>query len=208
MPSSAKLIQKKPRWHSRHPILTVFAVLLLVLGLYLAVSSFVLSRQISAERKQFMQAKSDLESVYADIVAQVGQPAQHQALQYCSYTSVEFGRGTRGCDINHHLVYATQEPDLLQSIVKLNRVISANPQVANFQSAQLGANDRPQVKELEVNDFTLKNNIKCYVDYWEFASGQLPYSARVQQSTVKNGLYIDLGCGGAAKAEYFPVATN
>src|SRR3990167_1392881 len=77
--------------------------------------------QIKEEKKQFEKAQASIEQLYSQIEAKVGKPDQVKRENKCSYTSVEFGRGSRSCDVIIFGLYenrsTAQANELLKNII-------------------------------------------------------------------------------------------
>src|SRR3990167_8992620 len=77
--------------------------------------------QIKNDKNNFLKAQSSIEDLYSKIVAKIGKPDKVKRESYCSYTSVEFGRGARSCDTSTYAIYKNQSinqaNDLLAKLV-------------------------------------------------------------------------------------------
>ena len=162
-------------------------------------------RRESVERKQFAAAQSDLNVLYDNIVKQVGSPDDHQAVQACRYTSVEIGQGSRSCGIDIYLVYRAADSSEAENLTnKISTVISTSTFKVN--DATEGTTDR-NVNNIKTEKFS-DNGLSCVVDYWYFNNGILPYATGSYTTNVSNGIFTDLSCWGAARAEYYPVTSR
>jgi len=186
----------------RHKVLAVLLVLIVIYGVAGAVVQTVLWNEKRIERLRFAQAQSDLNDLYVSITKQVGAPSDHKAVQSCSYTSVEIGRGARSCDVDIYVSYPVN--DEVQATDFVNKLASSVMQ------------HMPKVKDVtEATQYRDKNNIKtqsfsvetlsCIADYWYFTNGKFPYSTIAFSSSIRSGVFVDFNCNGPAKAEYYPV---
>lgn len=201
-------IQKRPGrlrrffgWLVRHKVTAVFTVLILALGLYLLGSWVVLRAQIRAERERFVTARSSLATLLSGLELKVARADTSQIIDSCSYTSVEFGVGNRSCDIDIFAAYKTIDDadakNLSQEITTyiqhravLSQEKTVNADVKNLATYQLDLN---------------YPGLQCFVDYWYLEDGKMPFDVSGFTPMVPRGLLIQMNCGGAAKAEYFPV---
>lgn len=202
---SGRSTAKKLPWVAHHQILTVLILAIAGFGIYAAAYTIQQNRQVAAERKQFMQAKVDLDDLYTKIVAAVGEPVQHKSLQYCSYTSVEIGQGERSCDVGHYLILT--EDDATPLIEKSINILQYQG-YTKFRNDEVGRNDTSAEHEIRTVAFRNKEALSCYLDFWSYDGGRLPDGVVSFQSNVRKGVFIDLECGGSAKAEYYPVLSD
>lgn len=195
---SGRSTAKKLPWVAHHQILTVLILAIAGFGIYAAAYTIQQNRQVAAERKQFMQAKVDLDDLYTKIVAAVGEPVQHKSLQYCSYTSVEIGQGERSCDVEQLMVYGKDNSGVITQLIE-------GEGYRGIRSGNRGGNDTLNYKEVSDVLFKDKSNLDCGMDVWDFTEGILPLNYLAKNPEVQTGEYIEIGCGSSAKAEYFPV---
>lgn len=169
---------------------------------------FVLYRPytIHLEKKSYEKAESSLNELYEKIVQKIGLPDQKKNNKSCAYSSEEFGRGNLGCAISIQLLYEDA------SVTTANSKMSA---IAPMVDSQLypGAGTRDQKEFVSANlnnnqtfgqDYSSFDDISCTVSYrFPFISVQ---HEAIFETTNEENLFIELVCGGSAKAEHYPVS--
>jgi len=151
---------------------------------------------VNKEKAQFMQAKTDLHSLYQEIVAKVGEPTEHKSVQSCEYSSSEFTKGSLSCETGERIRYETGDKTSAVSKMKnLKDVIEDSNYISSFHSRSPTSYDTEG--SLSFTSFNLRGFPNCGADF---------SSSKLANDGVTLG--INLYCYGNAKAEYFPVAEN
>ncbi len=114
--------KSKLRWPLQHKWLSLLA--LVVLG----VAGFFVYQRIALElnRLAFKDAQHAIDTLYADIAAQVGQPDDQKQNYYCGGFRGEFGEGPLSCYLDTSFIFGVndkQQSD--QFISKIKNVINA-----------------------------------------------------------------------------------
>jgi|GEM_PF-4930732 len=153
---------------------------------------------IADQKRQFDTAEKSLDTLYAEIVKEVGQPTSVQKESYCSYSSVELGRGKRVCSVGYIAIFekiSTKDASrnfakqIEQSLI-LRGVEIIGKGVAHEDSPADSA------RYSSSDDFEdSKSGMKCYASY-----GFDP-----QSTTAMHGLAFSVRCYGYPDAEFYPV---
>ena len=82
----------------KHKIVSVFILIAVVgIGIY--------SGLILYEKQQFNKAEKALDSLYVDIVAELGEPVSYEKDKSCSRSSAKYSSGRLSCSIEYRLSY-------------------------------------------------------------------------------------------------------
>ncbi|MCA9325437.1 hypothetical protein KDA23_05250, partial [Candidatus Saccharibacteria bacterium] len=136
-----------------------FIILFIVIFIGSVVGLVLMSRQaaIDKERQQFMQAKSDLHSLYEDIVAEVGEPSEHKSVQECERASSKYVEGPLTCTVEEQFTYTLPRGEVPDNVVKVsNSVIKNDKLVAEYKYREASSYDTKQtiaVTSFRINEF-------------------------------------------------------
>ncbi|HSX05285.1 MAG TPA: hypothetical protein VLF69_02365 [Candidatus Saccharimonadales bacterium] len=189
-------------WFGRHKVTAVFAVLFVGLGMYLLVSAAVLQLQIHAERSRYEKADQQLNQLSAKLAST--HPYLLRPYHYCSYTSNGAVFATRflGCEVGFHEAYI--------DIPEQNAQVATDEIKDMIKAESVPLRDSPggyDKYDLAVYGFDLQE-ISCVFSSTYYSS-IVPLQERYKYAPRSgNALYIDIGCSGPAKAEYFPVVND
>lgn len=188
----------------RHKVLSALLVLIVVYGVAVGVVQTVLWNEKRIERPRFAQAQSDLNDLYVSITKQVGAPSDHKAVQSCSYTSVEIGRGALSCDVYEYFTYKVSDQADAQSLsAQLATLTKNNAKILHYESSTWSTSGQGYV-QIASDDFTTQSELECGTDYWFFTGPLIPSEFPIND-VKPSSLLIELSCGGGARAEYYPV---
>ena len=195
----------KAHGFKKHPVRwSIFvALFLLVAGVsvYLLLPDRAMQRQIATERQNFMQAQMDLSNLYNYIITDAGKPTQHKSVQFCSYTSVDFGQGTRSCSLNEYAFYDIGSPGEASSLArKFQDLLALSGMV---HSVKLSSSLDSLNGQVLSSNFILPTLKQCGGDYRYVSDEAVSIQGFIK--TGKPGLSIDLYCSSGALAEYYPV---
>ncbi|HSX16334.1 MAG TPA: hypothetical protein VLF40_06085 [Candidatus Saccharimonadales bacterium] len=189
-------------WFGRHKILTVFLVLVLGLSLYVFEGWVSTQLQVRAERKRFVAADQTL-SVLEKLVPDTNSPTVKHYRE-CSYTSdgAVFGNRYLGCGMGFNIAYTgISETDAQNVTDSVRTVMSRSGITLTKNEGAYDAND------LAVYVFELQG-IKCALSSTYYDASTPSSSRDVSAPDTGTVDFMDIGCGGSAKAEYFPVVTD
>jgi len=190
-------------WPRKHKWLTLLTIVLLVI---IAVFTYF---KISLElnRRAFQQAAHAIETIYADIVKEIGPPDDNRYSRECSRPSVVYDQGPLSCSIGIDFIYGVsdkQEPDQLKERIK---------SVINHHSNLLLPTTAPP-SFIDVNPAP-GNNTDSTIDYFKTSAGMECTSKytydmpREIQLNTKNrnekGFGISISCSSDARGQFFPM---
>ncbi len=145
-----------------------------------------------------MAVKADLHELAQQIAREVGQPTQSKEVQDCHYTSVDYGLGSRSCEVAYHSFYeSTPESAKLISSLTFGIVSRAR---------QLSKNVNPPSNPNNLVTYNFYDKGKsCLIDGWVIEMGNAPYGNIPLNFDGKQGLFTTIVCSSNALEEYFPV---
>lgn len=204
-------ITKTASWRTRPliPLLIIAAAVALPLGIF-AYGKYS-ARQ---DRQKFEQARAAIDSVYADIVAQVGPPARHKSDQSCDYASSEFGKGPLGCSIYMAFAYAVKDASQATQLAKKVNSTAAN-RTDLFAISYSNTNQSLPFSPLkDAHDYQIvsndylgkKSRLDCYL-ISTYAHKDSLYLSITTKNSEEN-LSVLLGCKGPVKEEIYPVKNS
>jgi len=182
-------------WQKNWFALLLVVVLLGVLA-FIGVNKLIIYNQ----KKQFDQAEKSLDTLYTDIVKNVGQPTSVNKDNHCSYQSTAWGNGDRGCSVGVDAYYDNISNK--QEAIATARNIESRLENISYVSIlrKLSENEDTYVKPgnySSSDDIKFKDqNLKCYVSY--VLDKKELYS---ENATLR----VSMNCYGDAKAEFYPV---
>ena len=189
-------------WFGRHKVTAVFTVLLLALLMWLFGSWIVWNVQVNSERRRYLGADRVLGN-FKNEIEKTG-PSHFSHYHECSYT----GNGSifaikyLGCNVTTQAIYdnlskqdATIKVDQTKDLIHRDYITVKNQ--GNYDP-----------NDLAVNSFSLYK-IRCFYDasYYDRAASRYKWPEEIS-SDDKTVLFIEISCGGSAKAEYFPVVKD
>ena len=189
---------QKPVWKNKWLLLAVIIVLAAGGFSYRAYSAWT-------NKRDFVQARAAIDTVYADIITKVGQPDNYKRTNDCSRPSQEFGQGPLSCHTDISFIYGVNNDaeanvvfkKIQLAITKNNAFKPTGEPKSSLSSATIinttlfGAEDNYRVKGLQcVANYTYKTPSETDL---KLKSDQLP-------------LEITLGCYGPARVQYYPLS--
>lgn len=195
-------VRKITNWADLHRFKTLLIVVVIALvgcGITAAVNNHI---KTVRERAQFAQVKTDLDEIYNEIVASVGVPTEHKAVQSCRYTSSDFGTGARSCAVDQYIFYsADSQASSFQKAMQITQIISSSKKVSHFNEIFQNHEEARLYSSFHLGDFP---GCGAEFDYLSIAPTTLPHFLFV----AGGGLSIDINCSGGARAEYYPLVTT
>lgn len=184
-------------WNKHWQVILISVLVIGILG-FIGVNKLIIYNQ----KQQFDQAEKSLDTLYANIVKDVGQPTSMAKDKSCSYASTEGGKGRRGCGTSYKIVYnsgsVNEANSLKQSVIEL---AAKELDVKYSRDATFVAGNDSTPGEEAAIDFICPGVITCSltVSYSEF-SNDSNKSGSYHSKTI-----IEFAAGGDAKAEFYPV---
>lgn len=193
-----KLLRKpKSKW-SR----LVLAILIISAG-YLIYNQY----SIYSEKKNFERARADINEVYAEVVAKLGEPDNSDRRSTCSRTSVVFGQGDLSCDVRTDFLYGVVNLDEANRKFKeIQKIISSN---GNFKRTSTAATsiktetsaDTHNASSIHraVDDYRV-SGLDCVAGY----NYESPFETSLGSvENNKKTFFVSIGCYAPAKKEYY-----
>lgn len=200
--NNSTFIHKIMFWARRHKVRAALTVIIAAIMLE-SLSYWIVERvQVHYEQQRFVDAEKQL-AEFAHTASSTGNP-RIETSHSCSYTSngAVFATKYLSCDTNITLIYL--------DVPKTNaqKISTTLIDTLKKQAVRLTKNSAAYEKnDLAIYNYPSKGLECSYVSAW--------YDADVIASSRYTGtppnsiaLYVNVGCGGAAKAEYFPVTSG
>lgn len=176
-PAKTNLVGKYTALYKRDTLLWF----LLTAGCLLLIGMSIFGGIVLYEKWQFNKAEKALDSLYADIVASIGQPVKVEKTKSCGYSSAKYSKGDLSCSINYELQFIGTPQDILHDS---QLTAQSNDSLANVSSID---NSREGFKEISFS-FTPKNStFRCGAEY----------------STRNPNLYF-ISCSKGALIKHYP----
>ena len=189
---------RKHKWLSI-PILLVVAVVLIALGA-------VVYNKIATElnRRAFQQANYAIETIYNDIVKEVGPPDDNKRESRCSRSRGEFSEGPLGCYTSMFFIYGLSNKDQSDLTIKRIRSIIVNSQsilvAASSSTESSGLITKAPGNTSSTDYYQAPGRIKCRADYaFDTSYGSF---LKLKDPDAKP-LAINISCSGMAMEDYF-----
>jgi hypothetical protein len=191
-----KNFQKNPLAQAKQNKWLTLTILVFIIFLALAVHHKIV---VAADKKKFEQARMSLESLYSDIVAQVGTPERVERVNSCGYGNREFDRGPLGCSVTLQLTF------VLNDSVQASHLASQVDMIASQKSRTFKSTYSNSSSALPFNgpqiDISGGHDTGGYIDLKSMLS--CATNSYFDKSSLL--LHTELSCGGSAKAPYYKV---
>lgn len=135
------------------------------------------------EKWQFNKAEKALDSIYADIVNELGEPTEVTKDKRCGYSSAKYTQGDRSCSISY--------------------LLKSNDEKATYANKlHLALNKSKHASKIDGSVY----NYSPALNYsFSFKAGESALSCSVSVDQGKAGeTYGVISCYGSAKKEYYP----
>ncbi len=190
-------------WIRRHKILTqlaVFATIIIGVIGYQLIS-------LELNKRAFAHARAAIDTVYADIVKDVGAPDNYKRSSTCSQSYVESivtTKGPIGCDVGTNFIYSVR--DQLEATVqfkKIQEVISKHDEFRHTKplSGDISSLGVVNSTYKDAQDFYQIDSTVCTVKY-VYDTPEETYLKLTNQGSKT--LYVTMGCYGPARQLYYP----
>lgn len=151
-----------------------FLWFLLTAGIVLIVGGTIFGGIVAYEKWQFNKAEKALDSLYADIVAELGQPINVEKDKSCGYSSAKFNKGRLACRVGYKLDYrANDYTELAKDFVT---VASSSANISSVDKSLFRYDD-----------------IGAYLIDFRFKNVGISCGATINSESDKE--YISLSCG-------------
>ncbi len=193
-------------WMRRHKYLTQIIIIIAVIVGIVAYQLIALE----LNKRAFAHARTAIDTVYADIVSQVGPPDDFKKSDTCSQSYVESivtTKGPIGCNIDTVFIYGVKDED--QATLKLKRIqsiVSSHDRLfkptkalsltittaATINNAYKGSGDEYK-----------SSGLNCVINYIYDTPHEIELSLK---NTKMKPLEIVIGCYGSSRAIYYPAS--
>lgn len=193
-------------WNKHWQVILILVLVFGILG-FIGVNKLIIYNQ----KQQFDQAEKSLDTLYANIVKDVGQPTSMTKDKSCSYASTEGGSGDRRCQISLALYYQNQEDEATANLTANNiddtiSKIKNSILVDNSLLGNLRFSASSDYFSRESNEVDAKGGLICSVGYY-YGTDLSRTILRNQYFKIPTGTnFITLiSCYNDSLAEFYPV---
>src|SRR3990167_1187147 len=187
-------------WIKKHKILTFLGVVALVVVVF-----FVYLRiDLELNKRAFQQASKAIDTIYADIVKEVGPPGDKNDSSRCRGFRGVYGEGPLSCYLDKNFVYPVKnksEADQLrvkiQDIVMQQDRFIRQPTPSNTINYPKADSDSAPFTEY----YRFKGGIECIVNY--IYNPTFNSSLGLKDPETYKQFYVSFSCSGPANAKYF-----
>lgn len=187
-------IKNKQEGYTWHNLLVVFIVSVGVFTMGSIVKSQI---EIQAERKQFLAAQKEVNSL-GERIARATSPDKQQAVAYCDYGNVKYGKGGRTCWTQYYLLYNNKKIEDAIDLYFSKASLFNDVKIINSGELKGFENDR-SIDFSTTNFMRPCDYIMQYNNEEDFSYGTPAFDS------PKNSVLLKINCSGEAKAEHFPV---
>ena len=182
-----------------------FSIVLVIVGFvgYFGIYKTIAVKQ---EKDRFLKAQASLEDLYSQIEAKIGKPDQVKREQSCSYSSVEFGKGSLRCGSAIYLIYTNrdyQTSNTLMSEVQPLVGTKLYERLARKELTAFVSSKQVSTKQGFSQGYKIFGGISCAVSY-SYPNSSM-YPSDIFTTTSSENFQISLSCSGDSIAEHFPV---
>jgi hypothetical protein len=165
-----------------------------------------------ADKKKFETARTSFESLYADIVKQVGAPDKVEWDNSCGYGSREFERGPLSCGSSIVFAYPVNDNVEASNMAeKINAAIDNRQDIFMLKFSNRGYTI-PFVQIVDQNDARETDSDYTFMGHSELhCSSSMKYinssnpSASLTSTKQEHNLVAELSCGGEASSPHYKV---
>ena len=167
------------------------------------------SYSIWRNERDFAQARAAIDTVYADIVAKVGQPDNYKRTNNCSRPSQEFGQGPLSCSVGTDFIYGVNDETQANTLFKqIQSVISQHPELLKpTKPLSTSIKDTLVVNDYyhDTQDYYEGGNIACFAKYSFDTPREIDL---ITANPLKKPMEVNINCVNEAKNQYYPLITS
>lgn len=185
-----------------------FKFFLLVIFLLIVGVFFYEKIALELNKRAFQQARTSIDTVYADIVAQVGQPDSYKRSNSCSRPNQEFTQGPLSCNVATTMIYGVSNPSeantkfkSIQTIVNSKKIFKpTSPPADTIRAASVGV----ITSSTALDHYTINSSkMDCAIKYVYDTPSETSLLLKMNTPEEK-AFYISIGCDDWARAQYYP----
>lgn len=182
--------------------LLVFGILLLVAGASYKIYAW---QAVRADKQRFAEASALVDKIYADIVAELGQPEDHKRTNSCSRTYQEFsGYGDPTCSVGIRAVYGVVNRSEADSKLRIIQKL-----LSKQASLKIGGTLSTMIADQQVGNNNAKGafdeyryyQLRCTAKYLYDTPGETLLSAQIENM---KSFYVAVVCSGLTKSQIYP----
>jgi hypothetical protein len=188
-------------WPRRHKWMSGLALLLVIIGLSFAYEAYARY----SNHKSFIQARQDIDLIYADVVKQVGQPYDYRKDSSCSHHHQELSDGPISCSVSTDFTYGALDLDAavkkyksIQSIISDKKLLTTQGQLSSKISGEWVLNNYYQSA---YDKYKTPRGMYCVAKYVY----DTPADTFLKSPAGLKALYITIGCDDWAKSPWYPL---
>ena len=187
-------------WPWRHKWIIIPAAFVIAIFFILVYQAVDLRQN----RAAFVQARAAIDTIYADIVAQLGPPDNYRRTNSCSRPSQEFEQGPLSCDVSTDFIYgvdnqaqANQLTKQIRSVIHQSGLLIATP----APRSDIYATPAPSNYVGSENDyFKTVDGLGCSIKY----SYDLPQEIGLKLNNSRKKVFsIAFGCSDYAREQFY-----
>lgn len=185
------------RAHKFYSLLLLITVLIVGIFVYEKVA-------LELNKRAFAHARTAIDTVYADIVKNVGQPDNTALASECSRAHVTFGEGDLTCSIDTDFIFGVKDEDEATALFKkIQGVINKHRDFKPTRPLSLKITDQTVVNSAyhTASDEFISAGLPCIVNYVYDTPREIFLSIN---DSSKKPFQIVIGCNGKAWALYYP----
>ncbi len=163
---------------------------------------------VEKDRQRFKSVEAKLSVLASSIEAKLGKPDAAESRNSCGRANLKSSKGPLTCSISHEYAYIVtniDEADALASSVEEimrnqgNKFMVIKPLKKSFK--QIPGNI--SVPEIDSDYVASEEDMRCGLTYDYVPVGA--FFGNLIADSSKENISISIGCGGAAKAEHYPM---
>ena len=164
---------------------------------------------IRADKERFEKAKASIDALYADIVANVGEPNTSERNQSCGRTNQKNDAGRLSCGVMMYFAYtATDHIQASELATKIHQTLDVRIDLADITYTDMNSklpyskliDKQYQIASTKYQD--KKTKIKCFLSTTYAISDS---AFHVITTSAPHSMSVQLGCSDKAKTEHYPL---
>lgn len=186
-------------WVKSHKFYSLLILIVLLVAGYFVYDKIALE----LNKRAFQNARVAIDTVYADIVKEVGQPDDFKHENFCSRPNVTFGEGPLSCDVSTTFIYGVADMDDANRVFKKTQITISTykklkptkPLLSSITSVPVG-----DVIYSSATDYYKMSGVDCITSYWYDTPRQIELAINHKN---KKPLEISLSCNNWARAQFY-----
>ncbi len=197
------MLKRPLRFVKKHKITSAVLLILILVGGFFVYQRVVLE----LNKRAFAHARAAIDTVYADIVSQVGVPDDSKTIELCTQRYQEFtGYSDTTCHIDKSFIYGVvDKTDANILFKKIQSIINSNSQFKPTRSPASSITDSLAVNTYyhAASDKYKASGLDCVVNYVYDTPREIDLGIKDKN---KKPFEITVGCYGPARQAYYPLS--